>query len=109
MARDVTGVEAAERMPAQRQSQSEDPLPEQQPWRSPEDAAGWRTVYRGKGRRRVLANSVVLDLTPEQWAWLSRVAAERNLLVPELLDELIDAARAADERRLARAAKKKDG
>ena len=37
-----------------------DPVPEQQPWRFPEDAQGWQRIYRGTGQRRQVKNSVVV-------------------------------------------------
>lgn len=103
MATDATGAEPAADA---RRPWGTDPVPEQHPWRTPEDAAGWQTVYRGKGQRRPVKNSVVLELSPERWAWLSRAGAARGLLLQELLEKLIDDARTAEERRAARAKKR---
>jgi hypothetical protein len=73
-----------------------DPVPEQQPWRSPQDAKGWRTIYRGTGQRRQLRSSVVLELTPAQNEWIDGAAEAAGLTPHEFLGKLIDDARTAD-------------
>ncbi|MDQ3701251.1 MAG: hypothetical protein M3442_10060 [Chloroflexota bacterium] len=80
---------------AERSAGWPDPVPEQQPWHTPEDAKGWRTVYRGSGQPRQVKNSVVLDLSPEQWAWLQHAAAAAGLTPHDVLGKLVDDARAA--------------
>jgi hypothetical protein len=82
--------------PAAARSGPPDPIPEQQPWRSPEDAKGWRTIYRGQGRRRQVRSSVVLELTPAQNEWIDGAAEAAGLTLHEFLGKLIDDARAAD-------------
>src|SRR5437867_3596714 len=72
-----------------------DPVPEQQPWRFPEDAQGWQRIYRGTGQRRQVKNSVVVDLAPPQWTWLNRAAATQGLSLHEFLSKLIDEAAAS--------------
>ena len=74
---------------------SPDPDPEQQPWRTPEDATGWRRIYRGTGHPRQVNNSVMLDLTPEQWTWVSQAAEATGLRLHQVLGKLIEDARAA--------------
>ena len=73
-----------------------DPLPEQQPWRSPEDAKGWRVVYRGTGQRREITSGLVLELTPEQRAWVGQRARAAGITPHAIIKQLIDEARAAD-------------
>jgi hypothetical protein len=74
-----------------------DPVPEQQPWRTPDDAKGWRRIYRGTGQKRQVKHSVVLDLTPEQWSWLNRAAGARDAVLHDFLSALIEEARLTDE------------
>jgi hypothetical protein len=73
-----------------------DPLPEQRPWLTEEDTRGWRTVYRGAGRRGQVRSSVVVELTPEQREWLDRTGRATGLLRHQLIAKLIDDARLAD-------------
>lgn len=77
-----------------------DPVPEQRPWLTDEDAQGWRTVYRGTGQPAPpghgVNSSVVVDLTHEQRAWLDRASRAAGLLRHQLIAKLIDDARRAD-------------
>jgi hypothetical protein len=81
---------------AQAQGSPPDPTPEQQPWLTDEDTKGWQTVYRGTGQRRQVRSSVVVELTPEQRAWLDRAGQASGLLRHQLIDKLIEDARLAD-------------
>ena len=76
---------------------TDDPEPEQQPWLTPEDSRGWQRVYRGTGQKREVRNSLLLDLTPEQWTWLTRTAQKRGVIMHNVLGSLIEQARLADE------------
>ncbi|MGH2354341.1 MAG: hypothetical protein ACRDI2_08320 [Chloroflexota bacterium] len=71
------------------------------PWDAPrhtkEDSKGWRTIYRGNGQRRQVKSVLELELTPEQDAWLDRVAEAAGLTPHALLSKLIDDARAAED------------
>jgi hypothetical protein len=104
MATDATRTERTKPEPA-RGARGRDPVPEQQPWRTPEDAEGWRRVYHGKGQPHTVTNVVELELTAEQWTWLNRASNAQGVMLHELLGKLVDDARAADERREARAKK----
>jgi hypothetical protein len=73
-----------------------DPVPEQRPWLTEEDTNGWRTVYRGTKQRRQVRSSVLVELTPEQRAWLDRAGKATGLLRHQLIAKLIDDARRAD-------------
>jgi hypothetical protein len=73
-----------------------DPVPEQRPWLTEEDTHGWRTVYRGAGQRRQVRSSVLVELTPEQRAWLDRTGKAAGLLRHQVITKLIDDARLAD-------------
>jgi hypothetical protein len=73
-----------------------DPVPEQRPWLTEEDTRGWRTVYRGAGRRGRVRSSVVVELTPAQREWLDRTGRATGLLRHQLIAKLIDDARLAD-------------
>jgi hypothetical protein len=73
------------------------PGPWDAPWHRKEDSAGWETVYRGAGRRRHVKNTLVLELSPEQWAWLGRRARASHLTPHAVLKELIDTVRIAEE------------
>ncbi|HEV8634324.1 MAG TPA: hypothetical protein VG370_08840 [Chloroflexota bacterium] len=83
-----------------------DPVPEQRPWLTAEDAAGWRTAYVGDGRRREVKSRMVLELSDEQWDWLEEAAEAAGLDEFALVRKLIDDARAAAARRSRRAKKK---
>jgi hypothetical protein len=61
------------------------------------DAKGWRRLYRGTGQTRQVKHSVVLDLTPEQWSWLTRAAGGRDAVLHDFLSALIEEARLTDE------------
>jgi macrodomain Ter protein organizer (MatP/YcbG family) len=74
-----------------------DPVPEQERWQTPEDARGWRRIYRGTGQKRRVQHSVVLDLTPEQWNWLNRTASARGAVLHDILSALIEDARLTEE------------
>jgi hypothetical protein len=44
------------------------------PARAADDARGWRTVYRGKGRRRPVPITVEVELDDAQSAWVKEEA-----------------------------------
>jgi hypothetical protein len=66
------------------------------PWKSIEDASGWKTTYRGTGQARELTSSLVLELTPEQNAWIDGAAEAAGITPHAVLKQLIDKARTAD-------------
>ena len=74
---------------------SRSPAAEPQPWHTDEDAKGWRTVYRGTGQRRQVHTGVLVDLTPEQKAWIDGAAEATGLTLVGFIHKLIDDARAA--------------
>ena len=67
------------------------------PWHRTEDANGWETVYRGTGQHRHVKHSLVLDLTPEQWAWACDAARVARVTPHTIVKQLIDSARAGRE------------
>lgn len=72
-----------------------DPQPEQQPWRTREDAQGWQVVYRGRGERRQVRSALVVELTGDQEDWLDETAEAAGVSPDDLLRQLIDQARQA--------------
>ena len=72
------------------------PGPWDAPWKSTENASGWETTYRGTGEAREVTSSLVLELTPEQNAWIDGAAEAAGITPHAVLKQLIDRARNAD-------------
>lgn len=71
------------------------PKPEQRPWRTAEDAAGWTRVARGGGEPGPPPLiRVVVDLNAEQSAWLREEAKRTGLDYVTLVEHLVDEKRA---------------
>ena len=73
-----------------------DPVPEQQPRRSPGDAEGWRRVHRGEPERRDIGNVLALELDDDEWTWLDATAEAIGETPHAVLRRLIAEARARD-------------
>lgn len=69
--------------------------PEQRPWLKPEDADGWTVATRGKGRRRRVAVSVMVDFDIDQSAWLRAEAERAGVDYDEVIRQAVDLARGA--------------
>jgi hypothetical protein len=82
------------------------PRREQQPWRTPEDAAGWTRIHRGPGAGELPLIGVEVDLDRPESEWLRREAERTGLGYTEIVKRLVEEARRADERREARAKKR---
>lgn len=65
------------------------------PWERREDAAGWETVYRGRGQRRPVRSVLEVELSPEQRAWIGPAARAAGLTRTEFVHKLIEEARLA--------------
>ena len=70
------------------------PRPEQQPWRTPEDAAGWRSVARGRHHPLGPKIRLTVHLDDERSAWLDSEAERAGLGYSALVLRLLDEARA---------------
>ena len=68
--------------------------PEQEPWRTPEDAAGWRLTARGRHHPAGPKLRLTLHLDDERSAWLDREAEQAGIGYSAFLLRLIDEARA---------------
>ncbi len=69
---------------------------EPQPWRTPEDAAGWHTIPRVHGRRTgPPLIRVSIDLDADQSAWLRAESQRTGLGYDELVLKALDEARSA--------------
>jgi hypothetical protein len=67
---------------------------EPRPWRTPEDARGWRVLARGRGGPQpppLVAVEVEFDQAQSEW--LRREAERTGLDYPDLVVRLVDAAR----------------
>ena len=82
------------------------PRSEQQPWRTPEDAAGWTRIHRGPAKGKMPLIGVEIDLDRPQSEWVRREAQRTGLDYTEVVKRLVERARLADERRAARAKKR---
>lgn len=70
--------------------------PDPQPWRSPEDRKGWRTLprpRRGAGELPLIGVEVEFDRAQSEW--LRREAARTGLDYVELVRRLVDEVRAS--------------
>lgn len=67
--------------------------PEQRPWLKPEDAEGWTVAARGKGRRRRVAVSVMVDFDVDQSTWLRAEAERAGLDYEDVIRQAVDTAR----------------
>ena len=71
---------------------------EPKPWQSDEDAAGWRTTYRGTGRRRPVPITVEVELDDAQSEWVKEEARRARLDFGAVIRRAVDQAREADQR-----------
>lgn len=70
------------------------PRPEPQPWRTPEDAAGWRLVARGRHHPAGPKIRLTLHLDDERSTWLDREAERSGMGYSAFVLRLLDEARA---------------
>jgi hypothetical protein len=80
--------------------------PEPQPWLTDEDAKGWTLVARGRGKGKKSLIGVEIHLDRAQSEWLQSESKRTGLPYTEVVTQLVEQARQADERRAARAKKK---
>jgi hypothetical protein len=63
------------------------------PWQTPEDTAGWSVRAKGDGHAEAPPSiRVVLDLSPEQSAWLRDEARRTGLDYVALVEQLLEQA-----------------
>jgi hypothetical protein len=66
---------------------------EPQPWQHDDDAAGWRTVYHGRARRRPVPITVEVELDDAQSAWVKEEARRAGVDYASVIRRAVDAAR----------------
>jgi hypothetical protein len=68
---------------------------EPQPWRTDEDVRGWRRVGRAHAGPDPVGTTILVDVTPEEAAWLDRVGATADLTPSGVLRALLEQAQQA--------------
>ena len=70
-----------------------------QPWRTPEDARGWRTVARGRKwpARPDAAVELEVVLPPDDYVWLARRSIKAGMRPSEYLAQLVAEACSQDD------------